>query len=212
MSIYNSESFFDLLVSSAAVTIVLRPVENMSSFWFLYAIMVCRSRGLSSITESSPLKTDRDLLDLVVFWDLIDLMVLKSNAALLTLLWSSLSGLFWAMWQNSSKLIFPFMLISMALKTCLIWSSETYAFILIVPSRNLLSVISPVLSTSNDLKACLKVKNRFYILESISKTQGFTSSGNVSPLYVSGGSFEFGVLCSIFYRFFAFNLSGDFSL
>jgi hypothetical protein len=52
------------------------------------------------------------------------------------------------------------------------------------------------------------VKNRFYILESISRTQGLTSSGNVSPLYDSG---SFTTSYSIFYRFFAFNLSGDFS-
>ena len=133
-----------------------------------------------------------------------------SNAALLTLLWSSLRGLFCAIWQNSSKLILPFPLISIALKTCLIWSSETYAFNLTVPSRNLLSVISPILSMSNDLKASLKVKNLFYILLSISKTQGLTSSGNVRPLYASG-SFEIGVFCSIFYKFLALSFSGDLS-
>jgi len=57
-------------------------------------MIVCRSRGLSLKSESSPLSTDRDLLDFVVFWDLIDYIVLKSNAALFTLLWSSLRGLF----------------------------------------------------------------------------------------------------------------------
>ena len=57
-------------------------------------MIVCRSRGLSLKSESSPLSTDRDLLDFVVFWDLIDYIVLKSNTALFTLLWSSLSGLF----------------------------------------------------------------------------------------------------------------------
>jgi hypothetical protein len=58
-----------------------------------------------------------------------------------------------------------------------------------IPSKNLLSVISPLLSISKDLNASRKVKNLFYILLSISSTQGLTSSGNINSLIGSNSGY-----------------------